>query len=66
MPDAVPEQAVQATLSELEKWRRREAELARELERAHAQVAYYEALAQEMKREIQPAKLRHLLAAIAR
>jgi len=58
--------AVRATLDELEKWRRRQSDLALELDRARRQVAYYEALAGDMKRELQPAKLRHLLSAMNR
>ena len=65
-PTAVPEDAVRRTLDELEKWRRREADLEAELVRARRQVAYYAALAGDMKKEIQPAKIRHLFTAISR
>lgn len=65
-PTEVPEGAVHATLEELEKWRRREADLEAELQRARRQVAYYEALAGDMKKEIHAPKLRHLLGAMGR
>lgn len=58
--------AVEATLAELEKWRRREADLAAELQRARRQVDYYAALAGDMKREIHAPRLRHLLGAMGR
>lgn len=64
--------AILRTLSELDRWRARLDELrARrvdraELEAAERQVAYYQALAEDMKREVRPAGTRDLLSAIFR
>ena len=55
------EKAILRTLSELERWKRREDELLAELEKVERQVAYYEALAQDMKKETRPSGLRELL-----
>lgn len=57
------EKAILRALSELERWQRREAELKLELEKAQRQVAYYEALAKDMKREVRPARVADLLRA---
>jgi hypothetical protein len=63
-------------LRELELWRRREEELLRELEalppqerasnhanleKVRRQIAYYTALIKDMKKEVRPPKLSHLL-----
>lgn len=64
--------AILRVLGELDRWRRRRDELlarkdARaELEAVERQVAYYQALAEDMKREVRPARTGDLLAAIFR
>lgn len=60
------EKAILRTLDELDKWRRREAELRAELEKAQRQVHYYEALAKDMKREVRPARVGDLLRAFSK
>ena len=60
------EKAILRTLSELERWKRREADLRSELEKVERQVAYYEALAHDMKKETRPAGLRELLRTFAK
>lgn len=57
------EKAILRTLDELDRWRRRELELRSELEKAQRQVAYYEALTQDMKKEVRPARVSDLLRA---
>ncbi|HET6406202.1 MAG TPA: hypothetical protein VFH78_16320 [Candidatus Thermoplasmatota archaeon] len=59
--------AILRTLHELDRWRRRRAELLtmraseEELAKVERQVAYYQALAEDMKREVRPARTRDLL-----
>jgi hypothetical protein len=60
------ESAILRTLSELDRWKRRRDELRAELEKVDRQVAYYEALAQDMKKEVRPAKTGDLLRSIFR
>lgn len=60
------ESAILRTLSELDRWKRRRDELRAELEKVERQVAYYEALAQDMKKEVRPAKTGDLLRSIFR
>lgn len=69
------ETAILRTLSELDRWkkrrdelrtqrgflRRRDPTLRAELDKVERQVAYYEALARDMKREVKPAGLADLL-----
>lgn len=63
------ESTILRALSELDRWTRRRDELraqrgpeARgELAKVERQVAYYQALAEDMKREMQPARTRDLL-----
>src|SRR5581483_5735314 len=55
------DQAILRTLSELDRWKRRQEELRAELEKVERQVVYYEALAKDMKREVRPARLGDLL-----
>ena len=64
--------AILRALSELDRWRARREDLrgrkdARaELEAVERQVAYYQALAEDMKREVRPARTGDLLSAIFR
>lgn len=60
------DKAILRTLGELDRWRRREEELRAELEKAQRQVHYYEALAQDMKREVRPARVSDLFRAFAK
>lgn len=53
--------AILRALSELDRWKRRQGELRAELEKVERQVAYYEALAQDMKKEVRPARVADLL-----
>ena len=55
------EKAILRTLSELDRWKQRESELRAELAKVTRQVAYYEALAHDMKRETRPARFKDLL-----
>lgn len=55
------ESAILRALSELDRWKKRRGELRAELEKVERQVAYYEALAQDMKKEVRPAKTGDLL-----
>ena len=55
------EKAILRTLSELDRWKRKEDELRAELQKVERQVAYYEALAHDMKKETRPTGLRELL-----
>lgn len=61
------EAAILRTLHELDRWRERRVELVAasasedELAKADRQVAYYQALAEDMKREVRPARTRDLL-----
>lgn len=55
------ERAILDTLEELDRWRERERALAGELRKVQRQVAYYEALAKHMKREVKPARFNDLL-----
>lgn len=60
------EQAILRTLSELDRWKRKRNDLraageGAELEAAERQVAYYEALSRDMKREVQPVRTRDFL-----
>jgi len=60
------EKAVLTTLSELDRWKRRQKEVEEELAKVNRQVAYYEALARDMKREMQPATVKDLLRSMRR
>ncbi|MBI4392441.1 MAG: hypothetical protein HY556_01400 [Euryarchaeota archaeon] len=60
------DEAILETLRELEKWRERQAAIERELAGIRSQVAYYERLVSEMKRETKPARVTDLLDSIAR
>ena len=60
------DQAILRTLSELDRWKKREAELRAELAKVERQVLYYEALAKDMKRETRPARLSDLLRAFTK
>ena len=65
--------AILRTLHELDRWRRRHDEvraamaadprvdLRAELEKVERQMSYYQALAEDMKREVRPARTRDLL-----
>lgn len=59
--------AILRTLHELDRWRERRIELAaasasvEELTKVDRMVAYYQALAEDMKREVRPARTRDLL-----
>lgn len=59
--------AILRTLHELDRWRHRRAELVAasapedELAKVDRQLAYYQALAEDMKREVRPARTRDLL-----
>ncbi|MHB8604148.1 MAG: hypothetical protein ACYDCK_02740 [Thermoplasmatota archaeon] len=60
------DEAILATLAELDRWRERRAALPVEAapgesEKLDRQVAYYEALVREMKRATRPEGLAHLL-----
>lgn len=57
----VQEQAILASLTELDRWKRRQDELKSELEKVNRQVAYYEALVRDMKREVRPPRISDLL-----
>jgi hypothetical protein len=59
------ETAILETMGELERWRRRQNDLEAELQKAGRQVAYYEALLKDMKRDVQPPRLVDLFRAIA-
>lgn len=50
------EKAVLRTLTELDRWKRRQQDLLQELEKVERQVAYYEALTSDMKKEIRPVR----------
>ncbi|HWG92337.1 MAG TPA: hypothetical protein VNZ52_15930 [Candidatus Thermoplasmatota archaeon] len=60
------EEAVLITLSELDRWKRREKEVEAELAKIRRQVAYYEALAKEMKKEMHPVSVKDLLRSMRR
>ena len=60
------ESAILRTLGELDRWKRRRADLRAELEKVERQVAYYEALAHDMKREVKPARTGDLLKSLFR
>ena len=60
------ETAIVRALSELDRWQRRREELRAELAKVERQVAYYEALAQDMKKEVRPAKTGDLLRSLFR
>lgn len=49
--------AILRSLAELDRWKKREEELRAELAKVERQVAYYQALTQDMKREVRPARL---------
>ena len=61
------DRAILRTLNELDRWRERRAELlavragADEIAKVERQIAYYQALAEDMKREVGPARTRDLL-----
>jgi len=53
--------AILRALGELDRWKRRREELRAETDKVDRQIAYYEALAEDMKRETRPATTRDLL-----
>ena len=59
--------AILRTLGELDRWKRRRDELrassmrGAEIEKVERQIAYYQALAEDMKREMRPARTSDLL-----
>ena len=55
------DRAILRTLSELDRWKARREQLVSELQKVERQVAYYEALSHDMKREVRPARLADLL-----
>lgn len=57
------ERAVVEALAELDRWRERERVLQDELEKAERQVAYYEALLKDMKRDLKPPRFAEMLRA---
>ncbi|HVM45605.1 MAG TPA: hypothetical protein VM582_06690 [Candidatus Thermoplasmatota archaeon] len=63
----MPDRAILRTLNELDRWRKRRDELvatrasADELAKVDRQISYYQALAEDMKREVRPATTRDLL-----
>ena len=57
------ERAILDALDELDRWRERERMLADELKKTQRQVAYYEALVKDMKRDVRPARFEDLLRA---
>ena len=57
------ERAILDALEELDRWRERERMLADELKKTQRQVAYYEALVKDMKRDVRPARFEDLLRA---
>lgn len=69
-PAAQQDESILAALVELDRWRRRRSELRgrkadrEELARVNRQVAYYEALVRDMKREARPASFQDFLGAI--
>jgi hypothetical protein len=60
------DKAILRALTELDRWKARESELRAELEKVTRQVAYYEALAQDMKKESRPARVADLLRSLHR
>ena len=66
------ESAILRALSELDRWKRRRDELRaepharEELDKVERQVAYYQALAEDMKRQVGPARTGDLLRAMFR
>ncbi len=60
------ESAIVRALAELDRWKRRREELRAEMQKVERQVAYYEALAEDMKREVRPAKTGDLLSLFRR
>lgn len=58
------EDAILEALQELERWQARLQSLEQETHKAERQVAYYQALVRDMKRDVQPARLDDLLRAI--
>lgn len=59
------DETILTALAELDRWRRRQEALREELARVNRQVAYYEALVRDMKREARPARLKDLLRAMS-
>lgn len=55
------EKAVVRTLAELDRWKRRQVALREELEKVDRQVAYYEALSRDMKKDFRPMRTVDLL-----
>lgn len=55
------EDAILASLDELDRWKQRQIELEEELAAVGRQVAYYEALVADMKRETRPTRIVDLL-----
>lgn len=58
------DKAILAALAELDRWKRRQLELREESAKVGRQVAYYEALVKDMKKEVRPARLSDLLKAM--
>jgi hypothetical protein len=58
------ERAILEAIAELERWQERQRTLTGEEQRkAQRQIAYYESLVKEMKREVQPARFGDMLRA---
>lgn len=57
------ERAIVEALDELDRWRERQRALGDELEKVERQVAYYEALVKDMKRDTKPPRFGELLRA---
>lgn len=59
------DESILTALAELDRWRARQESLREELARVNRQVAYYEALVRDMKREARPSRLKDLLRAMS-
>ena len=55
------EVSVLSALNELERWKRKKAEMHEDLKRVNMQVSYYEDLVEDMKKEVSPTTLAKLL-----
>ncbi len=59
------DRAILAALAELDRWKRRQQEIRAESDKIDRQVAYYEALVRDMKKEVRPPRLSDLLRAMS-
>ena len=57
-------EAILETLAELDRWKERRLELDEEIAKVERQIAYYESLLREMKREVSPPRVGDLLGAL--